>query len=320
MKAVSFMRLRKATDLSELAKKYGSRNLTVEEKYDGFKLLATTTKGGKVRLYTRRGQDVTSRLPDLVEKFSSVLKNGDAILGELVYQIGDEQSLQAVQSIVGSKDPKRAAARAKALGGRLVFYAYDMLMERNSLITGLPLSLRREALAKRVPARGDIRRSKVYTWGQRDRAIKHALKTGGEGIVIKPKSSHYRWQPKGYREPWGDWYKFKAGLKYKSDDVVLTSYTKGKEKLIFDAHQIDVRKQKRLFVGKLSGLDKATERKIARRLDKGEEVLVEVSFQERYPSGKMRHMGWVRERPDKPLESATFDRGKETRQIRKRLM
>lgn len=320
MKAISFMRLRRAEDFSRLADKYGTRNLTVEEKYDGFKLLATMTKAGTVRLYTRRGQDVTSRLPGLADKFATALKDGDAVLGELVYQIGDEQSLQAVQSIVGSKDPKRAAARAKALGGNLVFYAYDMLMDRHSLITGLPLSLRRKALAKRIPARGDIRRSKVYSWGQRDRAIKHALKTGGEGIVIKPKSSHYLWKHKGQREPWGDWYKFKAGLKYKSDDVILTSYTKGKEKLIFDAYQIDAGKQKRLFVGKLSGLDKATERKIARKLDKGEEVLVEVSFQERYPSGKMRHMGWVRERPDKPLESATFDKGKETRQIRKRLM
>lgn len=319
MKAISFMRLRKAPDLASIEKLYGARDLTVEEKYDGFKLLATMTKSGKVKLYTRRGKDVTSRLPEFAEKLSRHLKPGDAILGEIVYQIGNEQSLQAVQSVVGSKNPKRAAKRARDLGGKLIFYAYDILATEGNVITSKPLSFRRKALNQKIPARGDVRRVKVYPWGSRDRAIKSALAHGGEGIVIKPKSAPYFWRAKGQLEPWGDWYKFKAGLKYKTDDVILTSYTKGKEKLIFRAEQIVGPASKRLFVGKLSGLDKATERKIAKNLDKGEEVLVEVSFQERYPSGKMRHMGWVRERPDKPVSSATFDRGKETRQIRKRL-
>jgi ATP-dependent DNA ligase len=313
------MRLRRAADLASLETVYGAKDLTVEEKYDGFKLLVTTTKAGKVRMYTRRGQDVTRRLPEFANKLERHLDRGDAILGEIVYQIGDEQSLRAVQSIVGSKDPRRATQRAKELGGKLVFYAYDILMDGGESIVSKPLSIRRKILRSKIPARGDVRRARVYPWAQRDRAIKNALKSGGEGLVIKPKSSAYLWRPKGQLEPWGDWYKFKAGLKYKTDDVILTSYTKGKEKLIFRAEQFDRAGKKRIFVGKLSGLDKATERKIAKKIDKGQEVLVEVSFQERYPSGKMRHMGWVRERLDKPPQSATFDRAKETSQIRKRL-
>jgi len=319
MRPIAFMRLRKAIDLTEIENRYGPNNLTVEEKYDGFKLLATTTRLGSPKIYTRRGRDVTKRLPDLVEKLSSLLEPGDAILGEIVYQIGDEQSLQAVQSIVGSRRPERSTERAKALGGELIFYAYDVISDKRGLVSGMPLSFRRKLLNDKIPARGSVRRAKVYPWSRRSEAIKNALSTGGEGIVIKPKDSHYLWRPKGQNEPWGSWYKFKAGHKEKSDDVILTSYTKGKEKLIFDAEQYRPGGDKRFFVGKLSGLDKASERSVAKRIDGGEEVLVEVSYQQRYPTGKMRHMGWVRERPDKPLSSATFDPGKETRQIRRRL-
>jgi len=318
MKPISFMRLRKAIDLTELENKYGPKNLSVEEKFDGFKLMATAGRAGAIKLYTRRGQDVTRRLEDLSSGLSKLLEPGDVVLGEIVYQIGDEQSLQSIQSIVGSRDPKRSTERARSLGGDIVFYVYDMLADKRSLISGMPLSFRRKSLNKRFSTQGKIRRVKVYPWDKRSQAIKNSLKNGGEGIVIKPNDSHYLWRPKGQNEPWGDWYKFKAGLKHKTDDVILTSYTKGKEKLIFRAEQCNA-KGRRVFVGNLSGLDKASERSISDRINAGHEVLVEVSYQQRYPTGKMRHMGWVRERPDKPISSATVSLDKETQQIRKHL-
>ncbi len=181
-----------------------------------------------------------------------------------------------------------AIEKTQAMGGRIVFYVYDILEDGGVDLRGEPLRDRMAALRRlALGGSGLVRQAKNYSWAARKRAIEESVKGGGEGIVIKSLSAPYRHRPKDEAEPWGDVWKYKApGVAAHTEDVILRSYTKGKEKLIFAAYVY--RQQKQVMVGKLSGLDKATERKVKAMLDKGKSVVAEVSYQERLPSGRNR--------------------------------
>lgn len=302
MNLFSFMRLRKATGIKDPPKGLRPRDILVQQKYDGFKIFAVRDAKG-TRLYTRRGLAVTARVPSVVAHLDRKLRPGQAVLGEMTYQIGGQQNLQDMQRVLGSAAPG-AIEKTQAMGGRIVFYVYDMLEDGGVDLRGEPLRDRMAALRRlALGGSGLVRQAKNYTWAARKRAIEESIKGGGEGIVIKSLLAPYRYRPSGESEPWGDVWKYKApGVAAHTEDVILRSYTKGKEKLIFKAYVY--RQQKLTLVGKLSGLDKATERKVKALLDKGKSVVAEVSYQERLPSGKFRHMGWIRLRPDKPARSA----------------
>jgi hypothetical protein len=296
------MRLRKAKDIAFPPGSLAENKVVVQQKYDGFKALVSKTDRG-LSIYTRRGTDITKRIPHLAAKLDGLLPVGTSILGELMFiDAKGQQSLTKVQSIVGSKE-KVAQEKLRRMKGRLEYVVYDVLKLRGKDLRREPLEDRMRHL-KMIPGRGVVYRAKNYPWKNRESAIKESLKKGGEGIVIKDLSAQFKWRKKGASEPFGSSWKFKApGKKANTADVVLESYKKGKEKLIFEAYQSH--KGKRVNVGRLSGLDKKTEAKVKGLIDKRKRVVAEVSYQQRQPSGKFRHMGWVRLRPDKPAKSAT---------------
>lgn len=296
------MRLRKAKDIAFPPGRLSEENVVVQQKYDGFKALVSKTDRG-LFVYTRRGVDITKRLPaNLISRFDRLIGPNTALLGELIYLDKGKQSLTKVQSIVGSK-PAKAQEKLKRMKGRMQYVAYDVMRYRGVDVRNESLRNRTRHL-RSIPTRGLVYRAKNYGWKDRNKAIKDSLRSGGEGIVIKDLSGFYNWKNKGMTEPFGPSWKFKApGKKANTADVILESYRHGKEKLIFDAYQMH--KGKRVKVGGLSGLDKKTEIKAKSMIDRSRHPVAEVTYQQRLPSGKFRHMGWVRLRPDKPAKSAT---------------
>lgn len=305
MNPISFMRLRHLSKPEDALMKCDPKQLAVEQKYDGFKILATRDYRG-TRLYSRNGNDLTAKAPEIVARLDKLLEPGDSVLGEMVYFIGKKQSLGSVQGILHSASVSRAKRQTKELGGKLQFVAYDMLTVGGREIHQKPLSIRRAELDARIPARGFVKRTKIYKWAQRDKAIKEALSTGGEGIVIKDVNAPYQFREVGQPEPWGSWWKYKVvGEKANTEDVILDGYAKREKRLAFKMYQYDP-SRKKVFVGYISNLPRETEKEVARLNDRGKAVVAEVSHQERFPSGKFRHPGWIRLRPDKPVRSATM--------------
>ena len=313
---IAFMRLRQLAKPKDLLEVYDPKQLVVQTKLDGFKIKASKTKRG-VKLHSRRGIDVTQRLPHIVRRIDEHLKPGDTILGEMVYyDKRGKQDIHKLQSILGSRTRAKAVARFKQHGGRIEYAVYDLLAYRGKNVTDAPLAKRKAQLNKMLPSRGIVHVLKDYSWKMRTQAVKDSLKSGGEGIVIKVKDSVYRYRPKGSSEPFGLWWKYKAVTD--TADVILTKYRKAKEKYVFDACQYD-RTGKLVYVGGVSGMGRANEKIAKDQVDAGKKVLVEVSYQKpRLPSKKLRHMGWVRFRLDKPLRSATMEATPTTKTKKKR--
>lgn len=279
------MRLRKLQKPTDILKKYKPEDLIVEEKYDGFKVLVAL--GKQVKLYTRRGVEFTKNTPNIAEVLAHFPKGG-WLLGELIYVVNKKQILAGVQSIVNATPEHALKQDQKNL--RLVIY--DILKYRNKNITNIPL-IERKKILKTLSHTKNIYFAPFYSWKNWKNILRKSLKNGGEGIVIKPKYSTYLIRPFDEIEPHGEWYKYK---KNDTEDVILTSYFfhHKMKKAIFRAYQM---KNGKLFeVGKLSGLDSTTSNDFMNRIDRGEKIIVEVNYQQKFPSGKIRSMVFVRDR------------------------
>lgn len=292
------MKLRKIEDPAKMLEEYDDGELWIQQKIDGFKTQAIRNKDG-IKLFTRRGESFDANVPQLVSELEDKIKAGDFVLGELAYLKDGKQSISDVQTIVGST-PENAKKKLEEKGD-LVFYVYDLLWNNGKDITKTPYSDRYNKLKKLIGKGKLIQVVENYEWSDLDKATNDALKAGGEGVVIKPKKSEYKYATKGSNEPIGEWAKHKPkGKKSNTDEVIIKDYEKGKDKLIFPAYQY---KDGKLFeVGKLSGLPKEEEAEVRKKIDDGKIVVIEVSFQEKMESGKFRHMGYSRLRPDKPAK------------------
>jgi hypothetical protein len=302
------MRLRQLDVPEDILRKHKPSELWVEQKYDGFKSMGSRGASG-TKLYSRNGKDLTKKAPSITVKLDNLLPKNTTVLGEVIYVVKGDQRLGLVQSVLHSALPSRAIDQAKKLGGRLEFVIYDMLELNGKDISSKSLSFRRKALEGYIPSRGVVRSSKKYTWAKRKDAMRDSIKAGGEGIVVKVKSAPYIYRKAGESEPFGKWWKHKVpGIKSNTEDVILSGYAKREKRLAFKMYQF--KDGKRTFVGYVSNLPRVTERSVQKMSDAGKGVIAEISHQERFPSGKFRHPGWIRLRPDKPLKSATMTRQK----------
>lgn len=316
MKPVTLMRLHKTEAPHLVADKYGPEGLFVQEKHDGHLTLATKDAVGDVHLYTRNGNEITDSVPHIARDLKAVLPDGTSVLGELVYlDENRKQSLYELQSVVRSK-PARAVKKYSTMPGEIVFYLFDTLEMNGKSVVDSPAWERNRwaQMFAEDSARDFLIGVESFSYDELDLVVKDSLQRGGEGAVIKAKGSPYKLKKLGSNEPYGDQWKYKpAGATSNTDDVVLISYEVGKEKAIFPAFQLQPGSGEWVEVGKLSGLDKPTEAVVKKMIDGGERVVAEISYQKRLPSGKFRHMGWRRLRPDKPIRSVTLDMPRKTK-------
>jgi len=288
------MKLKKMSDPEEVLKKHKPEELIVQQKYDGWNVQAIKSDG--IKLFTRKGKSFENNVPELVKELDSKMSDGDIWLGELVYIRDGLQSISDIQTIAGSSAEKAL----KHTGGKTIFYVFDLLWANGKDITKTSMIDRYNKLKSKVgKGTAHIQLVKNYSWSELDKAVEDSIKDGGEGATIKPKQSHYKCGKMGSTEKMGDWYKHKPGAK--ETDVVLNSYTKSEKKLVFPMHKY--KNKKLIEVGKISGMSKNEETKLKEIIDAGKSVVVQVSYQKKEPkSGKLRHAGWIRMRPDKPAK------------------
>src|SRR5206468_2834490 len=151
-----------------------------EYKYDGYRLLLAVGDG-VATAWTRNGKDWSDKFKALV-KAAARLPAGCLLDGEAV-AIDDKgkPSFQLLQSTL--KDQK---------GANLVFYAFDLLIDRGEDIRKLPNIERKQRLAallEGVPPPiiyGD------HVVGRGEALFEQVCKQGGEGIVSKKSSAPYK--------------------------------------------------------------------------------------------------------------------------------
>ena len=151
-----------------------------ELKFDGIRACAIKD-GGKVSLISRNGNELRARYPEVADAVKELPADECAIDGEVVAL--DEEgrsSFQLLQSLEmeGRKSPIR-------------FYVFDLMQLNGRSLTGLPLTARKEVLAKICDGVGDPIRYSGEIGGDARALLGEVQRRGLEGLIGKLRDSVY---------------------------------------------------------------------------------------------------------------------------------
>jgi bifunctional non-homologous end joining protein LigD len=160
-----------------------------EIKHDGFRIIARKD-GGRVRLYSRPGNDFTRRFPLIVETLARLRSRSCIIDGEAV--VCDDNGVASFDRI-----------RYRRHDGDAFLYAFDLIELNGGDMRRDSLEVRKATLRSMLAKAGLGLRFNEHLEGDGPTVFAHACKMGLEGIVSKRKDSAYR----SGRSP--DWLKMK---------------------------------------------------------------------------------------------------------------
>jgi len=213
--------------LEAVLERMGGR-AALEYKYDGLRVQAHVPKEGKVRLFSRRLDEITAQFPDLAPELRSAIADRPAIVeGECVPidpDTGEIQPFQAVSRRRGRKyDLERVQAEIP-----VCLYVFDVLLAGGTPTYAQPFPERRARLERIVRSGDRVKLAEQRIVESVDAAksfLDEAIAAGGEGVMAKSLSpeSAYRAGARGY---W--WIKYKrdytAGLSDSIDGVIVGAF------------------------------------------------------------------------------------------------
>ena len=147
-----------------------------EIKYDGYRLMARRNDD-RARLFTRRGNDWTSRYPRILEALRTLKVRSVTIDGEAVWCGPDGNS-------VFDK------LHSRAHDAQVFMYAFDLLELNGEDYRALPLEKRKDKLA-RLLVRTEGMRFSEHLEGDGAVMFEHVCKLGLEGIASKRRDRPY---------------------------------------------------------------------------------------------------------------------------------
>ena len=273
-----------------------------EYKYDGYRLLLAIGDG-VATAWTRNGKDWSDRFKGLV-KAAARLPAGCLIDGEAV-ALDDKgrPSFQLLQSTL--KEQK---------GANLVFYAFDLLVDRGEDIAKLPNIERKQRLAALLEGVSPPILFGDHVVGRGEALFREICKQGGEGIVSKRASAPYR----GTRTR--DWLKVKC---IHRQEFVVVGWLESEKRLGFRSLLLAAREKGELtYVGKVgTGFDarlieELMDKMAPLKLDEAQvevpradrkgahwikpQLVAEIAFAEFTDDGILRHPSFIGLREDKP--------------------
>jgi len=280
-----------------------------EYKYDGYRLLLATGSGA-VTAWTRNGKDWSDKFRALV-KAASALPAGCLIDGEAVaLNDAGKPDFQLLQSTL-----------KESRGKNLVFYAFDLLVDRGEDITKLPNIERKQRLAALLKNAPSVILFGDHVIGNGEALFNAVCAEGGEGVIAKKASAPYR----GDRTK--NWLKIKC---IQRQEFVIVGWSESDKRVGFRSLLLAAKEHGKLtYVGKvgtgfntqmlhdLMDVMKPLEVKeapvdVPRADRKGAhyirpELVCEVAFTEFTTEGILRHPSFIALREDKPASQVVVE-------------
>ncbi|PXA99098.1 DNA ligase D [Nostoc sp. 3335mG] len=152
-----------------------------EMKYDGYRCLAAVA-GDSVRLFTRSGLDWTDKFGALVEPLRKLKISSALIDGEIcAFDSKGRTDFTTLKDTLSN-------------GGRLEFFAFDLLEAEGEDLTALPLVERKSRLEKLLgkTARQDPVQYSSHVRGHGQKVLDALCRDGHEGVIAKDANAPYR--------------------------------------------------------------------------------------------------------------------------------
>jgi len=298
-------------DQQKIEELYNDNNYVAEKKFDGSRYVlsfinkkATLTsrcesvKGGMV--------DKTKNVPQIIKE---VLQLDDVILdGEI--DLKEERNFSKVQGIMGSL-PERALEIQKDKNKTLYYKCFDILSYRGYNLKERPLKERRKILEL-------IFRSHKYKFnyiilvdqisdpkGKRE-LFGNEIDKGSEGIILKNINSIYVAGEDKTERPRNTWYKVKLLNTY---DGIVTGYNIGTGKYSKTVGSLIVKQYKDgklIEVANVGGMNDKLRDEFKKKIDNGEQFIIEFKAQEPEGENRYRHPRFKRIRLDKNKKECVY--------------
>lgn len=188
--------------------------VALEYKLDGIRMQAHRDGEGRVTVYSRSLDDLTERLPEIVEAVHTLPGGALVLDGETLALRADgrPQPFQVTASRTGSS---RDVAKLRAASELTPFF-FDVLHRDGEDLLDLPYEQRFAALAELVPEPWRVPRLVPGDVDAAERFMAEAIAAGHEGVLVKALSSPYLAGRRG-----AGWIKVKP--RYTLDLVVLAA-------------------------------------------------------------------------------------------------
>ena len=294
------------------------KEAAVEWKYDGSRV-QVHYGDGKVTIFSRRLENVTSALPEIVDEVKKCVRENVILDGEVI-AVKDGRPMpfqQVLRRFRRKHEISKAMERIP-----LIVYFFDILYDGETLID-LPLKERRKKLEEVISESEIIKvAQQVVTSDPKvvEEEFNRAIEAGHEGLMLKRLDSPYTPGKRGKL-----WLKLKAVMETLDLVVVGGEWGEGKRSHLLSSFELACRDEngRLLRVGKVAtgftdeDLEELTELfKPLIEYEEGKKVvfqpkyLFEVAYQEiqkspKYESGfALRFPRFVRLRDDKSVEEA----------------
>ena len=275
-----------------------------EYKYDGYRLLLSVGEG-VATAWTRNGKDWSDKFKALV-KAAARLPAGCLLDGEAVaIDENGKPSFQLLQSTLKDRQ-----------GANLVFYAFDLLIDRGEDVRKLPNIERKQRLAALLQGVPPPILYSDHIIGRGDELFDAMCKSGGEGIISKKADAPY----KGIRTR--NWLKIKC---IQRQEFVIVGWSESDKRLGFRSLLLGLWEGGKFrYAGKVGTgfsaklIDDLMERvrpleiakapvEVPRADRKGAhwlepKLVAEIAFTEMTEDGVLRHPSFIGLREDKPAK------------------
>ncbi len=319
---VRMMLAQVAEDIAEAVREMGE--VAVEWKFDGSRV-QVHWGNGKITIYSRRLENVTNALPEIVEEIKKQVESEVILDGEVI-AVKDGRPMP-FQHVLRRFRRKHEVARMMEKIPLQVYF-FDILYKNGELIDR-PLSERRKILESVVKESEKVKVAKqILTVDPKtiEKVFKEALEAGHEGAMLKNPKSPYIPGKRGKH-----WLKLKAVMETLDLVVVGGEWGEGKRSHLISSYElacIDPVSGKLLRVGKVAtgftdeDLEELTQlfkplivSQHGKIIEFQPKYVFEVAYQEiqkspKYESGfALRFPRFVRLRDDKDVSEAdTIDR------------
>jgi DNA ligase-1 len=183
---VRVMLAQRLADATEILAKLGGE-CAAEYKYDGMRLQAHRTADGRIELWTRRLEEVSTQFPDVVEVLAAGLRPAEAIIeGEVVAFDPATDELHPFAEVMFRRRKYGIAEAVRDVPVGL--FCFELLYADGQDLTRWPYPERRAALAEAITTGPRLRlttATEVADPAALDAAFEQAITDGCEGLMCK---------------------------------------------------------------------------------------------------------------------------------------
>jgi ATP-dependent DNA ligase len=275
-----------------VAEAVGGKESVLEPKMNGWRMLAHVGDDGRVRTYTRTGNELTGSLPqveaELAENFpAGTWLDGEAVAIEIDADGNVAHNWGSVQSVLGS-----GTARAASRSEKVTYAVFDLISHGGLDVRRLPLRARRGALETIFAAKGFDRVMLIPQQPATQEGHDALLAAGFEGSIVKHLDAPYASgrRGRGWRKLKGQWTADAVVVGFKPGEGGFAGYIGAVE---FGQYEADGTMARR---GRCSGMDFPTRRWFTENAERliAEEAVIEFGHMGVHPpSAEYPHGGFI---------------------------